>query len=569
MSGKDQCGLCLSCGAPFLATTANVHLFGRRGNLSILYIEDKCKTNRTLLSAYDDPKFSSDRQQAHMIHGSHHEGALDYMCNHHTTDEGAAAPVAGARIPVANGPLPYYKNASKNNDPCVASWGQPPAGDRVDLHGLWDHITGAHPLSVPRARDLTFAADLGHTYPMCRGCNALMTQLSYMRYIVGFSSTADKNPYGCVIRDDFHGISSYKAKKPRGLSGLTNAYGRWTVDAREIGAPITYPSRAGTEDPVAPHIAYYLHLCQPYQAVPATDPFAVVPWLAGSVRAARTTYFQQAWVLLVIVCVATLIEQGKTYGARKLSHGLHQHYGVLDVYVSYFIWWLCWYDYAPLLLASGLDFAQWHQKYFWFASDLPGLGARDYAIVGLASYTTVQAPSRDLVAHVCERLMALYHGPLRPLVYLVTNSFPILMTPECVFAKHYFIPVVALRTLKRACATQVREDDFESALEVVGIRAMLGRVMRVCHPELLPMLKSFKRSWLQLETDRVRRKTPGLTMYSAGVIVRLCELLSPPVELPRDKGELAAVLRGRRCSPWTSVLALREMGAFTNGDGGV
>jgi len=386
MSGQDQCALCLSCGAPFLPSSNNVHLLGRRANLSVLYIEDKCKTNRTLLDLYDNPGFASDRQQAHMIHGSHHEAALDYMCHHHTTDEGAATPAAGRPIAAPNGPFPYYKSASKNSEPCVASWAQPPDDDRVNLAPLWDHIVGKGPCSISRPRDASFVADLGRTYPMCRDCNALMTQLSYVRYIVGFTSTADKNANGCILADDFQGISVYKAKRNRAGLNLSQAFGRWSVDAASFAAPILYPSRTGTEDPVAPHIAYYLHLCQPFQTVPGTDPFTAEAGLAGSVEAARVTFFQQAWTLLVIVCIATMIERGKNYGSHKLSHGLHQMYGVLDVYVSYFIWWLCWYDYAPQLLRTGVTFPQWHQKYFWFATDLPGLGARDFAVVGLASY---------------------------------------------------------------------------------------------------------------------------------------------------------------------------------------
>lgn len=568
MSGTDQCALCLSCGAPFLPAKGGVSLYGRRGNLSILYIDDKCRTNRVMLETYDKPCFANVREEAHMIHGSHHEAALEYMCKRHKTDAGAGDPVANTPIPVQDGPFAYYKSASKAESPFVAAWDQPPAQDRVDLTPLWEHLVGTAPESVPRDRRGVVQTDLGLTYPMCQSCNALMTQLSYMRYIVGFASTADKNTYGSVIRDSSQVIRAYSANKGNGARKLSDAYGKWRVPAASMGRVVMLPSRATADDPEAPHIAYYLHLCQPFQAVPGTDPFDSLPWLqnSNSVESARTAFFQQAWVLLVIACVATQIEQGKLYGSHKLTHGMHQHYGVLDVYVSYFIWNLCRYDYAPQLAVTGMDFLQWHQKYFWFAAELPGLGARDYACVGLACYNNVKVPSRDLLSHVCGRLMDLYCGALRPLVQFVTNTFPLPPhTPAVSFAKRYFIPLVALQTLRRACHGGVREDNFESGLETVGMRAMLARVMRLCHPELLPMLKSFRRSWLQLETDRVRSKTPGLTMYSAGIVVRLCELLSPPVELPKDKEVLSAVLRGRRCSPWTSVLALREMGAFTSG----
>ena len=95
---------------------------------------------------------------------------------------------------------------------------------------------------------------------------------------------------------------------------------------------------------------------------------------------------------------------------------------------------------------------------------------------------------------------------------------------------------------------------------------MLYRVMRLCNHAMLPLLKSFRRQWQMQEIDRVRLKNPGLTMRSASVIVTLCRLLDPPVDLPQEKGLVDLLLRGRRCSVWASVLALSELGAFTDGD---
>ena len=565
MAGKDQCGLCLSCGAPFAPKDGGVGLYARRGNLSILYIEDKCNTNSVLMEAYEKPCFINVRQEAHMIHGAHHEAALDYMCHHHTTDEGPKKPVIGGVVPNMGGPFPYYKSNTNRESGFVAAWDQPREDARVDLTPLWKHITGDKDQDMRWYRDGKIRSDIEVKHPMCQSCNVLMTQLSYMRYMVGFCSNAERNRRGSVIDVSFRGISSYKVEKNNAGPILKNAYGRWRVTQSEMRKEIKYPTRSGTDDPEAPHIAYYLHLCQPFQATAADDPFAKNAWLRDcrSVEAGRIMYFQQAWVLLVIVCVATQLERGAVLAPHKQTHGQHQHYGVLDLYVSYFFWNLCKYDYMLELLNAGMDFVQWHQKYFWFATELPSLRARDLPIVGLACFATVDMGARDLLHDVCKRLMDLYYNDLQPLVKFVTNR---LNPPHSVdenFAKHYFIPLEAMRTLRRVCVGGVREDNFESALEVVGMRAMLARVMRICHAELLPMLKSFRRSWLQLEIDRVRSKNDGLTMYSAAVIVRLCELLEPPTELPKDRGVLAAVLRGRRCSPWTSVLALREMGAFT------
>ena len=76
------------------------------------------------------------------------------------------------------------------------------------------------------------------------------------------------------------------------------------------------------------------------------------------------------------------------------------------------------------------------------------------------------------------------------------------------------------------------------------------------------MLKDFRRSWQYLEIDRVRAKTPGLSMLSAHTIYTLCNLLDPPDELPSEKAAAEEVLAGAVCSPWTAVIALRSLGAF-------
>jgi hypothetical protein len=81
---------------------------------------------------------------------------------------------------------------------------------------------------------------------------------------------------------------------------------------------------------------------------------------------------------------------------------------------------------------------------------------------------------------------------------------------------------------------------------------------------MLSQLKDFRESWQWLELDRVRTHTPGLDMRSARVLYILCCLLDPPADLPQDKAGADDVLSGHLCSPWTSVLALREIGAFTD-----
>ncbi len=90
------------------------------------------------------------------------------------------------------------------------------------------------------------------------------------------------------------------------------------------------------------------------------------------------------------------------------------------------------------------------------------------------------------------------------------------------------------------------------------------RCIQLCPPVMLPVLRDFRHSWQRLEVDRVRTKDKGLTMASAQILYTLCCLLDPPEDLPENKAEAAAVLKGRLCSPWTSVLGLDALGAFTD-----
>lgn len=106
------------------------------------------------------------------------------------------------------------------------------------------------------------------------------------------------------------------------------------------------------------------------------------------------------------------------------------------------------------------------------------------------------------------------------------------------------------------------DNDFESALETFGIDALIFRSIQLCPTVMQPILKDFRTSWRWLEIDRLRRST-GLTMRNASGVHILCRLLDPPVHLPPDKDTAERVIRGPKCSPWSAVLALRELGAFT------
>ncbi len=106
--------------------------------------------------------------------------------------------------------------------------------------------------------------------------------------------------------------------------------------------------------------------------------------------------------------------------------------------------------------------------------------------------------------------------------------------------------------------------DFESALGTVGVNVLTARLLQMCSVEMRPILKDFRRSWQMLEIDRIRTKTPGLKMLSAHTLYTLCNLLDPPELLPEDPKAASEVLAGPLCSPWSAVISLSYLGAFTD-----
>ena len=427
----------------------------------MIFIENKFNVNEDLLSAFEEPKFSANKHGSHMFHESHHQTALGYMSSHHTGDDPPED--TDAPINAQNGLFPYYKAASSAKGPSLATWTRPSAADRLNFKPLLDQLTVNS--GNAQNRDSDYSEDLNITYLICVSCNSLMTSLSYMRYIVGFSGTAEKNTHGCIIPNGQQPITSYTAAAAS--VGVKKAYRAWRKSRAANAVVEQFPTLAGKEDPIAPHIAYYLHLCLPFLDPGDPDVFEGCPNLDGSRHAARSTYTQLCWIILVIACIATLTEQGKTYGNHKLKHGIHQHLGVLDVYVSYFIWKLMLFDYRKEISKSGLDFVQWHQKYFWDAVHCPGINSIDHLVVGQTCYTTVQQNSRALVEQICEQLMVLYLGPLRPLVALVTGNLPhpAHLDSNQQFVKKFFIPIRAMKRLARLGGETVHALSFDTLIQ--------------------------------------------------------------------------------------------------------
>ncbi len=433
----QQCGLCLSCGAPFLPNIDEVDFFNREANLSVLFLNTQFKRNADIVRTYEVPKLCSQRQASHVIHVAYHQTALEYMCNRHTLDNDVGMPPAFAIMPnyvvpsAPNAPFLYYHTATGNKGPKAATWARPVRNVRLDMTLLLGSM-----IDVDVNDALAVPLQLEQAYDICAGCNALMTQKSHMRYLLGCRNAGAKNTRGALVPRDV--FLQYNMESRR--HALEDGYNHWMVQ-NVLGRRAPRRNKADSDAPI---IAYYLHMCLPFQTG-GTPNFFQQAEFRHPVRAhARSLYLELCWVVLEIACLATLTEEGtvtKPRGSKK-SHGQHQHLGVLDLYVSYFLWRLMIYSYGN---RGYMDFVHFHQKYFCDARNCSGLlSARDRAVTtGRLMYNTSNLPARRLVEQICYNLMGYFLNELKPLFQLCTGGLD--PPPE---VKEYFLPPQVVRRLQ-------------------------------------------------------------------------------------------------------------------------
>lgn len=446
-NGRLQAGLCLSCGAPFTPKKGDLTFLGRKGNLSVLYLDHEFENSPVLRSKYKDPKFSNVGEACHMFHRSHHATALEYMSNHERDDRAPTWPSRNTQaITTPNGPMPFYGTPSTKSTPLLAVWDRPTQEQRLDLRPLLDHFTGrlggggGASAAYGRAR-----VNRHMCYQACKSCNALMTGLAFVRHLIGFGSVGRSNKDALIPP----GETPVECRKAKTSSvDVDRAFDHWCFKNPQGN---THHPKGTSDDPETAHVAYYLHLCLPFydSSVAGADPFQGETGL-------RADYLSLSWLLLMIACILSLTELGKM-GGEDLSHGQHQHFGSLDFYVSFFVYHLMQVEYGPRLR---VDFVQWHQKYFWDAIRLPAFRGLGYTTVGFATCPSAVMPARPLLEGICAGLMNLYHHDLAPLVAIVTDTPP---APGVAwadaydsFARHYYPTLRTVRALvAKSSSTEV------------------------------------------------------------------------------------------------------------------
>ena len=304
--GDQQCGLCLSCGAPFLPSIDDIDFFNRQGNLSLLFLDTEFKNNRDIRRIFRQPKLMSKRHQAHIFHQSHHAPAIDYMCNMHVDDGSVGfgvVPAAGVVITnVFNQPLLYFRSPTAKGDkgPEAATWTRPSRRNRLKMGPLLNTILRAS----GQATAMPLEQNLDQTYLTCDNCNYVMTQLADFRFLLGFNTVGTRNTRGTIIQGT--PIEQYKVNA---VGPIDSAYGNWTFKAPPANV-VQRPCNTDKDSEVA-HVAYYLHLCLPHKpTAQAHDAFH--PIANARIRGtARMLYIEQSWLILEIACLALSVEEGR------------------------------------------------------------------------------------------------------------------------------------------------------------------------------------------------------------------------------------------------------------------
>lgn len=158
-----QCGLCLSCGAPFLPIAEDMVAYDRLGNISVLYFQKLVRNDPTLQVSVETPKFCSTKDRSHLLHESHHAPAVEFTTKN-------------LENPRADGMFPFIR-APKGQNPerLLADWDAPSDEDRIEFPKLLRLVTGLVPEGVQ-------PADYDRVTACCRDCNSVMTMRFWFQY---------------------------------------------------------------------------------------------------------------------------------------------------------------------------------------------------------------------------------------------------------------------------------------------------------------------------------------------------------------------------------------------------
>lgn len=542
MSGAtEQCGLCLSCGAPFVARMDAIEAMGfDRGYMSLLWLNGKARTSMSMQTLFRTPRLFNVPQRAHIFHQSHHSVALDYMMNRQRRDSSVGEPANGAVFPRDSLPLAYIEDpAGQNKRGQLAFWAMPPRDERILYTALRDFLVSAanrHRLGDRLGHGFP-VDELATTYDTCADCNGVMTQRKRFMDLLARGSTA-------LIRDpDSIGVRNVDTHRH---NRQADAYNHWTRSGARQQNPRT----------LTPLVAYYLHLCLPFPPAGGDDFFrASVRRSPDTQRVTRSLYIQQAWLILEIACLCGTLARSRQEG-EQLACGYKTYLGSLDLYTSFFCWRLFQFQHLGRF-DPALDFVQWHQKYFACAAQCKELRLSRRLTIG-EFIDPGDLQQGELVVAVHDHLMHLYSVIFKPLCGFLSGQA---VSP---YLGLYFIQPRRLGELvdrSRECG----HAEFGGALARFGVKALMHRMIDLCRSypdDIKEHLRDFVSCWERIESRNTKESHPSVTASTALIWHQFAQLVVRPRRMPATREELLRFIKGDKCSPWASVLTLASMGAL-------
>lgn len=158
--GSGQCGLCLSCGAPFLPAGEDMVAYDRLGNISVFYFQKLVRNNHVMQQSIRKPTFCAKGHQSHILHKTHHRHAVEYS----------------TKQPRQDGLFPFLRNPTgKTPTPLLADFDYPDDKDCIKFTKL-DSVL------FKIETDGEFPIDYNRMVFCCSDCNHTMTMEFWFRY---------------------------------------------------------------------------------------------------------------------------------------------------------------------------------------------------------------------------------------------------------------------------------------------------------------------------------------------------------------------------------------------------
>jgi hypothetical protein len=504
-------------------------------SLGVKYINAEFGSDKVLDQLYRMPKLTDVKESVHMFHRAHHATAINYVINVLTNDRNVASNSTKARK--EDSAFAYFRTDGTKSDPSIATWKAP--SERPNLNDLYTAIQDITNASGNIGPNVNMSLD--QTYYMCRPCNLLTSPEAAFNFVLGIRPSGSRNENAVLIPRDV--ITIFRADT-NDETNAENAYGNWNKHAKILKK---MPTQDGNDD-LAPAVAYYLHMCLP-QGFKEFD----VP--DQNKRGALVTYVELSWILLNIAAVLTHLDQFQAVtGQDKINYGHQHHRGVIDLYVSYFLWRLFYLAHWEYLNEHQIDFVVFHTMFFTQAANCKGLYSESSGyVIGQRVCRNTKVAAPKLIESILAGLLR-QQTKLKPMFEFI-KGVKVNRNIQQYFISRNHLTEFVIGWMKQSVV------DFESAVRTFGISALLFRCMQLCdgYPQqILDLMLDFHDTLKSKEivTMKKRMNLPtiedAMRVYASAATDGISEK-----ELRNKKKSVAS-----KSSPWASVVFLNKNGAF-------